>query len=340
MTHVVTFGEIMLRLNPPGHQRLVQATNFEASYAGGEANVAVSLACLGDQAAYVTTVPANALGDCAVNALRRYGVDTTQIRRGGNRLGAYFVEKGASQRSSTVLYDRTDSAVAMADPSTYDWDQILDDADWLHLSGITPALSARAAQACRDAARTAQRLGVTVSCDLNYRSRLWSREAASAFMAELAGDVDVLVANEEDPFDVFGIAAAGTDIEAGGLDQAGYDEVARALTERFGFTTVAITLRQSISASQNDWSGLIHRDGQTCFAPTYHLTIVDRVGGGDSFAAGLIHALRAGMTAQESIDFAVGASCLKHSIEHDFNLVSVSEVEALIHGTGSGRIRR
>lgn len=340
MTRIVSFGEIMLRLNPPGYQRLVQADTLEVSYAGGEANVAVSLACLGLDSAYVSTVPANALGDSAVNALRRFGVDTSWVGRRSGRLGVYFVEKGASQRPSAVLYDRAGSVLTATPPDAYDWPSILDGATWLHLTGITPSLGPMPAQACLDAAKAAHQLGITVSCDLNYRSRLWSRAAAREFMTRLVADVDVCIANEEDPADVFGIAASGSDIDGGALDRDGYAAVARTLAEQFGFRSVAITLRSSISASENDWSGLLYHDGDVYVGPTYNLKIVDRVGGGDSFAAGLIYSMAVGKSPADAIDFAVGASCLKHSIEHDFNLVTAAEVEALVGGAGAGRIQR
>jgi 2-dehydro-3-deoxygluconokinase len=337
---VVCFGEILLRLNPPGHQRIVQAEAFEASFAGGEANVAVSLAQFGLDARYVTYVPPNAVGQAAVNALRRYGVNTSAVHRGGERLGLYFVEKGASQRPSTVLYDRAGSAVAQAKPADYDWDQILAGAGWLHLTGITPALSENAATACLDAAKAAAALGLTVSCDLNYRSRLWTREQARAVMSRLMQYVDVCIANEEDAADVFGIQAPGSDVASGTLNLDGYTQVAQELTRRFGVGQVAITLRGSISASENTWSGLLYDGERIHTAPEYRMTIVDRVGGGDSFAAGLIYALTTGLPAGEAIRFAVAASCLKHSIEHDFNLVSVAEVAALAAGSASGRVQR
>ncbi|MDR1799570.1 MAG: sugar kinase [Bifidobacteriaceae bacterium] len=337
---VVTFGEIMLRLNPPGYTRLVQTETFEASYSGGEANVAVCLASLGLEAAYVSVVPPGPVGQAAVNAVRRYGVDTRWMLRQGDRLGLYFVERGASQRPSQVVYDRARSAIAQAEPSAYDWPAILDGASWLHTTGITPALGERPAAACLEAVQTAKRLGLTVSCDLNYRSKLWSRHQAGATMGRLMEHVDLCIANEQDAQDVFGISAPDSDIDGGKLSRAGYVAVARELAGRFGLERVAITLRGSLSASHNTWSGLLYQDGEAFFTPTYDLTIVDRVGGGDSFGAGLIYALQTGLGGQAAIDFAVAASALKHSIEHDFALITASEVAALAAGNASGRVVR
>lgn len=337
---VVCFGELMLRLNPPGYQRIVQAELFEASFAGGEANVAVSLANFGLDARYVTWVPSNAIGQAAVNALRRYGVDTSQMYRGGDRLGLYYVEKGASQRPSTVLYDRAGSSVSQASPADYDWEAALAGADWLHVTGITPALGENAAAACLDAVRTAAGMGVTVSCDLNYRSRLWSREQARATMTRLMEHVSVCIGNEEDAADVFGITAPDTDVDSGRLSLEGYTYVAQQLADRFGLSKVGITLRGSVSASVNTWSGLLYDGDRVHTAPEYRMNIVDRVGGGDSFAGGLIYALATGMPDDRAIGFAVAASCLKHSIEHDFNHVSVAEVAALAAGSASGRVQR
>jgi len=340
MKKVVCFGEIMLRLNPKGYLRFTQANEFEATYAGGEANVAVSLANYGMNAAYVTKVPANDIGQCAINALRCNGVDTSGIVRGGERLGVYFIEKGASQRASKVIYDRAHSAIATAEPSDFDWDKLLAGADWFHFTGITPALGDAAIRCCRDALLVAKKLGITVSCDLNFRKNLWSREKAGQVMAELAEFVDVCIGNEEDAADVFGIHAEGSDVTKGELSREGYISVAKQLTERFHFKKVAITLRGSISASINKWSGMLY-DGQSAyFAPEYTIHIVDRVGGGDSFGGGLIYSLLNGYDSQSAVNFAVAASCLKHSIEHDFNRVSVQEVEALAGGDASGRVQR
>lgn len=336
---VVTFGEIMMRLNPKGNERFLQAESFEVSYAGGEANVAVSLANYGMKASFVTKVPAHEIGQCALNALRRYGVSTDDCARGGARLGLYFVEKG---RPSKVIYDRAGSAIALAQPEDFDWDAIFEGADWFHWTGITPALGGEMPEACLQACKAAKEKGVTVSCDLNYRKKLWSREQAGEVMAKLLPYVDVCIANEEDAKDVFGIEAENTDINSGKLDHAGYISVARQIAQRFGCRKVAITLRGSLSASDNDWAGMLYdaASDKAVFSPTYRIHIVDRVGGGDSFGGGLIYALMSGKDDQAAINFAVAASCLKHSIEHDFNQMSVAEVEALAAGNASGRVQR
>ena len=341
MARIITFGEIMMRLNPEGYLRLVQSERLEATYAGGEANVAVSLANYGHDAAFVTKVPAHEIGQCAVNALRRYGVDTTKILRGGPRLGLYFVEKGASQRGSKVIYDRAGSSIALAKPEEFDWPSIFSGADWFHFTGITPALGGDMPKVCLEAAKAAKSMGLTVSCDLNYRAKLWTREEAGRAMAELMPYVDICIANEEDAKDVFGIAAENTDVNSGKLDKDGYVSVARQLKDRFGFKYVAITLRGSISASDNRWSGMLYDGSEAFFAPEYLIHIVDRVGGGDSFGGGLIHAmLKWPGDHQKAIDFAVAASCLKHTIEFDFNMMSESEVLALAGGNASGRVQR
>ena len=340
MKRIITFGEIMMRLNPQGYGRFEQADSFEATYAGGEANVAVSLARYGMDAAFVSKVPAHEIGQNAVNALRKFGVDTRQMIRGGSRLGIYFVEKGASQRPSKVIYDRENSAIALSQPEEYDWDSIFDGADWFHFTGITPALGGKLPQICLEACKAAKAKGITISCDLNYRKKLWTTQRAGQVMAELMPYVDVCIANEEDAKDVFGIEAVNTDVSSGKLDHAGYISVAEQLTERFGCKSVAITLRSSISANDNDWAGMLYTGGQAYFSPTYHIHIVDRVGGGDSFGGGLIYAMLAGKSQQDAINFAVAASCLKHTIEYDFNIVSVAEVESLAAGNASGRVQR
>lgn len=339
---VITFGEIMMRLNPIGYLRLVQSDQFEATYAGGEANVAVSLANYGLDAAYVTKVPAHEVGQCAVNELRRYGVDTQYMVRGGDRLGIYFCEKGASQRASKVIYDRASSAIALAKRTDFDWDTIFDGADWFHWTGITPALGGDLPEICLDACKAAKARGLTISCDLNFRKKLWTSQRAGEVMSQLLPYVDVCIANEEDAKDVFGIEAEGTDINSGKLNRDGYISVARQLSSRFGCKYVAITLRSSISANDNDWAGMLYEAAadKAYFSTTYHVHIVDRVGGGDSFGGGLIYSMLSGYDAQQTIDFAVAASCLKHSIEHDFNHVSVAEVAALAAGNASGRVQR
>lgn len=340
MGAVVTFGEIMMRLNPEGYRKLLQAERLEVSYAGGEANVAVSLANYGQKSVYVTRLPENDLGQCAINELRRFGVDTARIVRGEGRMGLYFVEKGASQRGSKVLYDRAGSAIALSRREDFDWEAILGDADWFHFTGITPALGGELPDICADALRVCKAHGVRVSCDLNYRAKLWTREQAGRVMAKLVPYVDVLIANEEDAKDVFGIAAEGTDVQSGTLNYDGYVSVARQLAERFGCGKVAVTLRGSVSASENNWAGMLFSDGQAYFSPDYRILLVDRVGGGDSFGGGLIHALRKGMDDRSAIGFAVAASCLKQTIEHDFNLVGEKEVLALMAGNASGRVQR
>ena len=337
---LVTFGEIMMRLNPPGFQRFVQADSFDVTYAGGEANVAVSLANYGVDAAFVTKLPAHEIGQCAVNTLRQFGVDTSKIVRGGDRLGIYFVDKGASQRPSKVIYDRAHAAIAEAVPSDFGWKAIFKDVTWFHFTGITPALGGHLPEICLEACKTAKEMGVTVSCDLNFRKKLWSSAQANETMSKLMPYVDVCIANEEDAKDVFGIEAADTDLNSGKISHEGYISVARQLTERFGFKKVAITLRGSLSASVNDWAGMLYSDGEASFSPTYRINIVDRVGGGDSFGGGLIYSLMNGFDDQKAINFAVAASCLKHTIEHDFNLVSVGEVENLAGGNASGRVQR
>ncbi len=337
---VVCFGEIMLRLAPEGYQRFVQAERFEAVYGGGEANVAVSLANYGLDAAFVTKLPAHELGQAAVNTLRRFGVNTEGITRGGERIGIYFCEKGAAQRPSKVVYDRAGSAFAKASIEDFDFDQLLDGVDWFHFTGITPALGQNIAQLTLKALEVCRQKGIRVSCDLNYRKNLWTREEAKATMTQLMPYVNVLIANEEDAADVFGIHAAKTNLTAGELDHEAYREVAQKLMDQFHFEKVAITLRTSISASRNLWSGMLYDGEDFHFAKQYDMQIVDRVGGGDSFGGGLIYALSQNFDAHRAINFAVAASCLKHSIEGDMNHVSVSEVERLMQGDGSGRVQR
>ncbi len=336
----VCFGEIMLRLAPEGYHRFVQAASFGATYGGGEANVSVSLANFGTDAKFVTKLPKNEIGQAAINSLRMYGVDTSDIVRGGPRVGIYFLEKGASQRPSKVVYDRAGSSIALAETEDFDWEKILEGATWFHFTGITPALGDQVAEITLEAVKTAKKLGLTVSCDLNYRKNLWSKEKAGETMARLMPYVDVCIANEEDAGDVFGIHADATDITGGKLSREGYISVARKLTERFGFSKVAITLRESISASDNNWAAMLYTEGEALFSKKYPIHIVDRVGGGDSFGAGLIYGTQMGMSAQDTLEFAVAASCLKHTIEGDVNLVSVDEVKKLAGGDGSGRVQR
>jgi 2-dehydro-3-deoxygluconokinase len=336
----VTFGEVMLRLATPGALRLNQTPVLEMTFGGGEANVAVSLALFGEEAAFVTRLPKNDVAETCLQKLRGLGVDTRSILRGGGRIGIYFLETGASQRASTVTYDRAHSSIAEIDPAELKWESILQGADWFHFTGITPALSDQAARAALDGAAAAKKLGLTVSCDLNYRKKLWTSEKAGQVMSGLMKHVDLCIANEEDAEKVFGIKAGGADVTGGKIDHGRYVEVATRLGERFGFKGVAITLRESFSASHNGWSGLYFTGGKAHFSRRYDIQIVDRVGGGDSFAAGLIYALGKKKSPQDAIEFAVAASCLKHSVSGDFNLVKLSEVEGLLAGDGSGRVQR
>ncbi len=340
MKKVVTFGELMLRLAPENYLRFVQSDKYEATFGGAEANVAVSLANYGMDVAFVSKLPAHEIGQAAVNSLRKFGVDTSKIVRGGERVGIYYCEKGASQRPSKVIYDRAYSAIAMANPDDFDWDKIFDGVEWFHFTGITPALSDEVAEICLEACKAAKAKGITISCDLNFRKKLWSKEKAGKVMGELCKYVDYCIANEEDAKDVFGIEADNTDINSGKLDRNGYISVAKKLTERFGFKGVAITLRESISANDNSWSAMLYTNGEAVFSKKYAMHIVDRVGGGDSFSGGLIYSLLNGYDARKAIEFAVAASCLKHSIEGDYNMVSVAEVETLAGGNASGRVQR
>lgn len=337
---VVTFGELMLRLAPNGYYRFFQDDQLQATFGGGEANVAVSLANYGIDASFVTKLPTHAIGQAAVNSLRKYGVDTSKIVRGGDRVGIYFLEKGASQRGSVCIYDRAHSAIQEAAPSDFDWDAIFEGVDWFHFTGITPALGENLVEICREACKAAKAHGVKISCDLNYRGKLWTRDQARAVMTDLCQYVDVCISNEEDAKDVFGIEAENTDIYGGKLNKEGYKSVAKQLADKFGFEKVAITLRTSISASDNDWAAMLYDGENYCFSKEYHLHIVDRVGGGDSFGGGLIYALLSGKNTQDAVEFAVAASALKHSIEGDYNLVTVAEVEKLAGGDGSGRVQR
>ncbi len=340
MKRIITFGEIMLRLAPEGYYRFVQAETYGATYGGGEANVAVSLANYGMSAAFVSKLPTHDIGQAGVNALRRYGVDTQFIARGGDRVGIYFLEKGASQRPSKVIYDRAGSSIAQATTADFDWDKIFDGADWFHFTGITPALGDNVAEICLEACKAAKARGITVSCDLNYRKKLWTREKAGKVMGELMPYINVCIANEEDAGDVFGIKAENTDVTSGKVNHEGYKSVAKQIADRFGCDKVAITLRSSITANDNNWAAMLYDGNDYYFSRTYPIHIVDRVGGGDSFGGGLIYACLSEMDPQSTINFAVAASCLKHTIEGDFNQVSVAEVMQLAGGDGSGRVVR
>ena len=337
---VVTFGELMLRLAPENYLRFVQSEKYLATFGGAEANVAVSLANYGVDVAFVSKLPNHEIGQSAVNSLRKFGVDTSKIVRGGDRVGIYYCEKGASQRPSKVIYDRAGSSIATAKKEDFDWDQIFDGVNWFHFTGITPALSDSMTEITLIALKEAKKRNIIVSCDLNFRKKLWSKEKAGKVMGELCNYVDYCIANEEDAKDVFGIEADNSDIYGGKLDRDGYISVAKKLTDRFGFKGVAITLRESLSANDNNWSGMLYTDGRAHFSKKYSIHIVDRVGGGDSFGGGLIYSLLNGYDAQSAIEFAIAASCLKHSIEGDYNLVTVKEVQALAGGDASGRVQR
>ena len=342
MSRIVTFGELMLRLQPYNYERFVQCEHVEFTFGGGEANVAVSLANYGMDAAFVSKLPAHSIGQAAINSLRRYGVDTSLITRGGDRVGIYFNEKGASQRGSVCIYDRAHSAIQLASSSDFDWDKIFEGVAWFHFTGITPALGPNVVEICKEACKAAKAKGVKISCDLNYRGKLWTRAQAREAMTDLCQYVDVCISNEEDAKDVFGIEAEATDIYAGELNHKGYKSVAKQLADKFGFEMVAITLRESHSAFDNGWSAMLYNvaKDEYCFSKKYNLHIIDRVGGGDSFGGGLIYSLLSGKDTQAAVEFAVAASALKHSIEGDYNMVTVAEVEKLAGGDGSGRIQR
>ncbi len=337
---IITFGELMLRLAPEGYLRFVQSESFGATFGGGEANVGISLANFGMDSAFVTKLPKHEIGQMAVNSLRKFGVDTSLIIRGGDRVGIYYLEKGASQRPSKVIYDRAYSAISEASKDDFDWDKIFENAGWFHFTGITPALSDNLSEICLEACKKAKEKGIIVSCDLNYRNKLWSKEKAGEVMGRLCKYVDVCISNEEDANDVFKIKAENTDVKAGEINSEGYKYVAKELKERFGFSYVAITLRESISASDNRWGAMLYDGNDFFFSRKYDVHIVDRVGGGDSFGAGLIYSLAHNLSSEEAIEFAAAASCLKHSIEGDYNFVTVDEVRKLALGDASGRVQR
>ncbi len=337
---IITFGEIMLRLSTNGYLRFNQSDNLSATYGGGEANVAVSLAQFGHDVQFVSKIVNNAIGDCAIQSLRKLNVDTSKITRGGDRLGIYYLEKGASQRPSKVIYDRANSSISLAKKEDFNWEALFENADWFHFTGITPALGENLVEILLEALDYAKKCNITVSCDLNYRKKLWTKEQANKTMSKLMHYVDVCIANEEDAADVFNIHSQQSDITSGVLNKEGYIDVAKQLTEKFGFKFVAITLRKSINANINHWSSMLYTNHTAYFSKEYTIHIVDRVGGGDSFGAGLIHSLLTSKTPQEAIEFATAASCLKHTIEGDYNLVSEEEVNQLVAGNGSGRVQR
>ena len=339
---VVTFGEIMLRLSPPGFERFFQSPVLSATFGGGEANVAVSLAQFGIDSFYVTRVPAHAIGDAAVRALRAEGVRTDFVLRGGDRLGIYFAEAGASQRASAVIYDRAHSAISDVDPRSIDWAPIMRGASWFHVTGITPALGAAAARCTADAIAAARAAGARVSLDLNYRKKLWPETQARSVMRPLASSVDVVIANEEDIQATLGIDVEGSDVTAGRLNLAGYERTARRVSSEIGAPVVAITLRESVSASDNGWSAVLwdNTSGTWHQSQRYDVRLVDRIGGGDAFAAGLIYGLVSGREPEAALRFAVAAGALKQTIPGDFTRVSVADVDRLAGGDASGRVQR
>lgn len=336
MSHIVTFGEILLRLSPPRQLRFVQADQLDACFGGAEANACVSLANFGLQSVFVSALPDNAIGDAAIGSLRKYGVDTTAVIRAGARVGLYFMENGASQRPSKIIYDRAGSSISQTAPGDFDWDAIFRDAGWFHFTGITPALSDNAAALCKEACIAAKKHGCTVSFDPNYRKLLWSKEKAAGVMAALMQYVDVLITNDGQAAELFGTQAVKCE---GPERRACAARIAAELSERYEIPSVAMTLRQTVSAKRHNWSALLYQSGKTAFAKVYPIDIVDRIGGGDSFDAGLIYALTKGYTTQDAVNFATAASCLKHTVEGDYNLVSVDEVNNLLYG-GSGRVQR
>lgn len=337
---VVTLGEIMLRLSTPGFGRFVQADSFDVTYGGGEANVAASLCNYGLNGVFVSRVPDNPIGQSAINHLRRYGVDTRFMAKGGSRLGIYFLETGASMRASQVVYDRANAAISEAKSSDFDWDAIFDGADWFHTTGITPALSDASAQLTKDALQAAKAKGITTSIDLNYRKKLWSKEKAREVMSELCQYVDVCIGNEEDAETTLGFKAAHTDVTKGELDLSGYKDVFKQMKAKFGFKFIASSLRESYSASDNGWSALVYNGEDYYHTKKYNVRIVDRVGSGDSFASGLIYGLVTGMEMADAAEFGVAASALKHTIPGDLNHATLKEVQDLMKGDASGRVQR
>lgn len=337
---VVTLGEIMMRLSTPGFERFVQSDSFDVTYGGGEANVAVAVSNYGLNGVFVSKVPDNALGQAAINHIRRYGVDTQFVAKGGKRLGIYFLETGASMRASQVIYDRADASIADVDVSEFDFDKIFEGADWFHTTGITPALSDKAAALTEAALKAAKAKGITTSIDLNYRKKLWSKEKAREVMTNLCQYVDVCIGNEEDAETTLGFKAEGTDITKGELNLGGYKSVFQQMKEKFGFKYIASTLRESHSASDNGWSALVYDGTEFYHTKQYQVRIVDRVGSGDSFASGFIYGLVTGMPMGEAAEFGVGASALKHTIPGDLNHATLSEVQTLIKGDASGRVQR
>jgi 2-dehydro-3-deoxygluconokinase len=341
MAKVVTFGEIMLRLATPRRERFTQAREFEVTYGGGECNVAVSLVHFGVDATFVTAIPDNDIGQACINYVRQFGVDTSQILRQGKRLGIYFLESGAAMRASKVVYDRAGSSIAEIKTGTVDWEKVFKGADWFHFTGITPAVSKSAAEVCAEASEAAAHLGLTVSADMNYRKNLWSPAEAQATMKPLMKHVDVAIGNEEDAEKCLGVAAEGVDVTTGEINPEAYRPVLQTLADNFGFKKIGITLRESQSADDNDWSAIYYDGGKISTGRKYAVRIVDRVGGGDAFSAGIIYGnLQSGWSAQQVLDFAVASSAMAHTFHGDFNLVTVKEVMAVAGGDVSGRVQR
>jgi 2-dehydro-3-deoxygluconokinase len=339
---VVTFGEIMLRLSPPGFERLLQSPMLVATFGGGEANVAVSVANFGLESTYITAVPPHAIGDAVIRALRAEGVRTDQIIRSGSRLGVYYAETGASQRASNVIYDRANSSISELKPDAIDWTRVFAGVDWYHVTGITPALGPNGVESTRRSVAAARAAGVQVSVDLNYRKKLWTEKQAQAVMGPLMRDVDVVIANEEDLQSVLGVHVPGTDVTSGQLNIEGFREAAERVTRDFGPKMVAITLRESVSASDNGWSAVLWdaNTGTLHRSQRYDVRLVDRIGGGDSFAGGLIFGLVTGRGPEAALRFAVAASALKQSIPGDFSRVTLDEVDRMVAGDASGRVQR
>lgn len=337
---VLAFGEILVRMSAPGYNRFLQTDSFLTTYTGAEANICVFLSLNGVKAEFLTKLPVNDIAECSLAALHKYGVHTDHVLRGGDRIGLYYIERGASQRPSKLVYDRKYSSIALAQPEEFDWDVLLEGVDLFTFSGITPALGGALPQICKAACEAAKRKRIPIVADLNYRGNLWTPAEARRVMCELTPYVDILVGNEDDADKCLGIKPKNTDVTKGELNKESYLEVAREISETFGCKTVAFTLRTSFSASDNGWAGMLYRSGEAYFSKEYRIHLVDRVGGGDSFTSGLIYAMLHQYDAQKSIDFAVAASCLKQTIEMDFNLTSVAEIERLANGDASGRVQR
>lgn len=336
----VGLGDFSLSLSPEGYRRFFQADSFDISYTGAESNVCASLAMMGAKTKFVTRLPENEISKCAVSSLKRFGIDTENIAFGGERMGVIYTEKGASQRPSKVVYDRKHTSFAEAKEEDFDWEKIFSDAAWLHFTGITAALSDETAKLCKRACMEAHKRNVIVSCDLNYRKKLWSEEKAQRVMSDLMQYVDVVIGNEEDAQKVLGISQKHSDVLTGKLDGNEYIDTAEQIYQKYGISRIAFTLRKSITASDNDWSAMLYDSGKAYFSREYKMHIVNRVGGGDSFAAGLIYSLMNGYDPGKAIEFAAAASCLKHTIEYDVNLSTVDEVMVLMNGDGSGRVQR